>query len=122
LNRPKDNAAFVQHQGVALQGKVRLADRIALSKADAVHAVIADHPAPQGIVEIKDKAAFRLAPQRAQHTAYVISVKRLAGHGDRHLGQMPLRGGNQLAVLTVAASAATSSRTSSPSARSSASA
>ncbi len=68
---------------------MRLAGRIALGDLDAFHAVVADHAAPDGIVEIEHQATAALAAHRADDARDVVGVKRHKGVRERKFCQVP---------------------------------
>ena len=58
----QQDAALLQCLGVALEGEERLALAVALAEADAAQAVVADHAAPERVVEIQHEALLRQVP------------------------------------------------------------
>ena len=58
----QQDAALLQGLGVVLEGEKGLALAVALAEADAAQAVVADHAAPEGVVEIEHEALLASSP------------------------------------------------------------
>ncbi len=69
-----------------------LAGRIALRHLDALHAVVANHTAPDGVVEIEHENTAALAAQRADDARDMLGVERHEGVRERQFRQIPLGG------------------------------
>jgi len=70
----QNDAAVLELLGVVLQSKMRFAGRASLSEHDAVEPVVADHPAPQCIIEIEHQAFLRQAPQGGKDASGKIAI------------------------------------------------
>ncbi len=81
----QDHAAALQIERQVLDGEERLTARAALAQGQVLHAVIADHPAPQGIVEIEHQGLARLSARRAEQPSHPVGVKAGQLAGERQL-------------------------------------
>ena len=88
----EDDPALGKLFGVVLHCEESLAECAALSQHDAVEAVVADHAAPQRVVEIEHKALARFAGLRGQHPDDEIAVNRRRGRANVLLCPMPEHG------------------------------
>ncbi len=88
----ENDTARAQRQRPFLQSEIGFSQRAALPQFDALHAVIADHAAPQHIVKIENKAFAAAPAQGADKPCYVIGIKRHESLGKRNLLRpVPLR-------------------------------
>ena len=88
----QDDAPFLELLGVMLQGKMRFAGGAALAQNDAVESVVADHPAPQCVVEIEHQTFLRQAPLGGKNAGGEIAVKGRGLRRDFELALKPARG------------------------------
>ena len=68
---------------------MRLADAAALADDDAGEAVVADHAAPEGVVEVEHEALPRPAAGGGEEPRHELAVERPRLRGDLHLGLQP---------------------------------
>src|SRR5437868_15329751 len=61
----KQDTPLAQGQAIALECRVRLAERRLLADLQLADAVVSDHAAPQRVVEVEDQALLRSAEGRA---------------------------------------------------------
>ena len=85
----QDHAATAEFADVFLERGVGLAERGALAERDAFQTVIADHAAPEGVVEIEHEAFERPALLRGDPAADQIAVQRAGGRRDFLLRAVP---------------------------------
>ena len=85
------NAALAQRQSHLLHGQGGRAGGIALRDLDALKPVIANHAAPNRVVQVQDEALAAAATQGCQQSADMVGINRQADVGKRQLGQVPLR-------------------------------
>ena len=71
----ENDSALLELLGVALQGEMGFACGAAFAQDDAVNPVIADHPAPQRVVEIEHQTFLRQAPQGGENAGGEIAVE-----------------------------------------------
>ena len=83
------HAPLAQSQHHALKRQIGLAGGIPLRGADALHAIIANHPAPHGVIQIDDQQLLRLAAHRRNHPAQPLGINRQHGLGKGLLGHVP---------------------------------
>ena len=84
------NATPAQIQRHRLHSAVRLAPGIPRVQRDAFKAVVADHAAPEGVVQVQHQAFARLAAHRRQGAQHAICVERQRVSAKRQLGQSPV--------------------------------
>ena len=70
----QDHAATAEFADIFLERGVGLTERAALAEGDAFQTVIADHAAPEGVVEIKHETFERPALLRGNPAADQIAV------------------------------------------------
>ncbi len=88
----EDHAATAEFAGVFLERGVGFAERAALAEGDAFQPVIADHAAPDGVVQVQHEAFEGAALLGRQPAADQIAVERAGGGRDFLLGAVPQRG------------------------------
>ena len=85
----QDDSALLELLGVMLQGEMGFAGRASLAEHDAVEPVVADHAAPQRIVEIEHQTFLRQAPLRGEDARGEIAVRGRRLRGDFELALKP---------------------------------
>ena len=71
----QNDPALLELLGVMLQGEMGFAGRASLAEHDAVEPVVADHAAPQRIVEIEHQTFLRQPPLRGEDARGEIAIK-----------------------------------------------
>ncbi len=85
----QNDSPFFELLGVILQGEVRFAGRAPLPEDDAVEPVVADHAAPQGVVEIEDQTFLRQPALSGEDAGDEIAVKGRRLRSDFQLALKP---------------------------------
>ncbi len=85
----QDDAALCQPLCKTLQRKVCLAGGAPLAQDDALQAIIADHSAPQRVVEVQHQALARMAAQGGEDPCHVFAIGRDRRGCDQHPGLQP---------------------------------
>ena len=71
----ENDAPLLELLGVMLQGEMGFACRAAFAQHDAVNPVVADHAAPQRVVEIEHQTFLRQAPQGGENAGGEVAVE-----------------------------------------------
>ena len=85
----QDDSALLELLGVMLQGEMGFARRASLAEHDAVEPVVADHAAPQRVVEIEHQTFLRQAPLRGEDAGGEIAIRRRGLRRDFQLALKP---------------------------------
>src|ERR1700739_1156082 len=69
---------------------MRLAGRITLPDDDPFETIVADHAAPQRIVQVEDQTAAALPAKGGDEPANMVDIERKKNAGERQLRKVPL--------------------------------
>src|SRR6185437_13502607 len=88
----QDDATVFELLDIALNGEMRLAERATLAQHDALDSIIAQHAAPQRVVEIEDKAFLRKTALRGNDSSDQLARERRRRRRDLELALQPAHG------------------------------
>ena len=95
----QDDAASCKQSRIALESQEGFAAGRALAKVNAVDAVVANHAAPQGVVQIQYQAFARQADTSRGDASQLVAIQRREVGTDQLFGLMPAhRFGQTIAV------------------------
>ncbi len=96
----EDDAAARQLCCVALEGEEGFATGRTRAEVDAVYAIVTDHAAPQGVVQVQHQAFARQTDAGGRDASQLVAIQRRQVRADQLLGLMPAHRFGQAVAIT----------------------